>query len=154
MSAHDSLAALVGRPLTSDEVTQIDAHLADPAGRRDDLIAAVLSAGRTRVGTVSAGDLASWAAATGMRAAIEDHATNSQSPLRSIALALRDVLAGGAAGVRLDLPANAAMLDAWVTAGVLAQADRDALIALASAPDPLTSQQVSDALNNALNKGA
>lgn len=146
---HDALAALVGRALTVDETAQIEGHLSDPLGRRDDLIAALLSTGRTQLGTVSVGDLASWAAVTDMRAVIEDHAVNAESPLRSIALALRDVLVGGASGVRLDLPANAAMLGAWVSAGLLSTENRDALFALASIPSPITVEQVSDALNKA-----
>ena len=44
-----ALEALAGRPLTPDEVAQITPLLADP--RRDDLIAAILSVGRTRVET-------------------------------------------------------------------------------------------------------
>lgn len=135
--------ALAGRVLSTDDLALIDQALT--AGRIN-AIAPVLSAGRSRVGTVSVGDLASWAAATGMRAAIEDHATNAASPLRPIALALRDVLVGGASGIRLDLPANAAMLGAWVSAGVLSAENRDALLALATTPDPVTDAQVQAAL--------
>ena len=129
-----------------------DAIAADPAlqalleqGRIADL-AAALSAGRTRLGTVSVGDFASWAAATGMRAVIEDHAANAASPMRSIALALRDVLTGATGGIRLDLPANQQMLAAWVTAGELTAANRDALLALAQQDDPVTMTQVEIAL--------
>ena len=135
--------ALAGRVLSTDDLALIDQALT--AGRIN-AIAPVLSAGRSRVGTVSVGDLASWAAATGMRAAIEDHATNAASPLRSIALALRDVLVGGASGIQLDLPANAAMLGAWVSAGVLSAENRNALLALATTPDPVTDAQVQAAL--------
>lgn len=135
--------ALAGRVLSTDDLALIDQALT--AGRIN-AIAPVLSAGRSRVGTVSVGDLASWAAATGMRAAIEDHATNAASPLRSIALALRDVLVGGASGIQLDLPANAAMLGAWVSAGVLSAENRDALLALATTPSPVTDAQVQTAL--------
>ncbi len=138
-----ALAALAGRDLTADEATGIDEHL--QTGNVG-AIAALLSVGRTKLGTVSVGDLASWAAATGMRARIEDHAANAASPLRSVALALRDVLVGGAAGIRLDLPANAAMLAAWVAANELTVEHRDALLALASVEDPLSASQISDAL--------
>lgn len=109
-------------------------------------VAAALSAGRTRIGTVSVGDFASWAAATGMRAMIEDHAANSASPLRSIALALRDVLAGNIGGIRLDLQTNVDMLGAWVSAGLLSQDNRDAILALATLPDAVSANDVSDAL--------
>lgn len=129
-----------------------DAVAADPTlqvmaseGRVAD-IAAALSAGRTRLGTVSVGDFASWAASIGMRAVIEDHAANVASPMRSVALALRDVLAGNIGGIRLDLPANVAMLAAWVAAGELSTANRDALLALATEPDPVPTNDVSEAL--------
>lgn len=141
-----ALDALAGRALSSDEVTQIDAALAEG---RINAIAPILSAGRARIGTVSVGNLASWAAATGMRAAIEDHALNAASPLRSIALSLRDVLVGGTDGIRLDLPANAAMLAAWVKAGVLSTENRDALLALATSADPVTDAQVQAAMEAA-----
>lgn len=104
--------------------------------------AAALSAGRARMGTVSVGDFASWAAATGMRAVIEDHATNAASPMRSVALALRDVLTGNIGGIRLDLPANVEMLAAWVSAGLLSAENRDALLALATTPDPVDEFEV------------
>lgn len=39
------------------------------------------------------------------------------------------------------------MLQAWVTANAITQAQHDALIALASQPDPVTVDQVSRALN-------
>lgn len=129
-----------------------DAIAADPAlqalaeqGRIADL-AAALSAGRTRLGTVSVGDFASWAAETGMRAVIEDHAANAASPMRSIALALRDVLTGATGGIRLDLPVNQQMLAAWVTAGELTTANRDALLAMAQQDDPVNMTQVEIAL--------
>lgn len=129
-----------------------DAIAADPElqalaaeGRVGD-IAAALSVGRSKLGTLSVGDFASWAAATGMRAVIEDHALNAQSPMRSVALALRDVLVGGTSGIRMDLPGNQAMLQAWVDAGELTTAARDDLLALASVPDPVTAAAVSDAL--------
>ena len=115
----------------------------DGSGHPDTTATAdALSAGRTRLGTVSVGDFASWAAATGMRAVIEDHAANAASPMRSIALALRDVLTGATGGIRLDLQTNVDMLAAWVSAGLLSTANRDALLALATTPDPVPEFEV------------
>lgn len=138
--------------MTHDEI--LEALAADPAllvmdadGKPDTAAtAAALSAGRVKVGTVSTALFASWAASTGMRAAIEDHALNTASPLRSIALALRDVLVGGADGIRLDDAANVAMLGAWVTAGVLSAVNRDALLALATTPNPVSEWDVRRAI--------
>lgn len=115
----------------------------DGSGRPDTTATAVaLSAGRTRLGTVSVGVFAIWAAETGMRAVIEDHATNAASPMRSVALALRDVLTGNIGGIRLDLPANIDTLAAWVSAGLLSAQHRDALLALATTPDPVPEFEV------------
>lgn len=141
-----ALEALAGRALTPEDDAIIDAAL---PGRRDDLIAARLSIGRTKLGTVTTERFAAWAAATGMRAVIEDTAVASQHPLRSIALALRDVLVGGATGINFAYPGNPEMLDLWVQAGLLSSANRDGLLALATLPDPITTNQVSDALNGA-----
>ena len=141
-----ALAAMAGRDLTDEESATIAEHLLTG---NVGAIATLLSAGRTKLGTVSVGDFASWAAATGMRAVIEDHATNTQSPLRSIALALRDVLGGNIGGIRLDLQGNVDMLAAWVSADLLSVENRDALLALASVDDPLTVDQVAQPLGDA-----
>jgi hypothetical protein len=103
--------ALARRPLTATEEGQIDQLV---AGTGDQVgIAALLSAGRTRLGTVATDTFASWAAGTGIRAVIEDKAADAQSPLRASALALRDVLMGGASGIRLDHAGNRSMLAGW-----------------------------------------
>ena len=141
-----ALAAMAGRDLTDEESATIAEHLLTG---NVGAIATLLSAGRTKLGTVSVGDFASWASATGMRSVIEDHATNTQSPLRSIALALRDVLGGNIGGIRLDLQGNVDMLAAWVSADLLSVENRDALLALASVDDPLTVDQVAQALGDA-----
>lgn len=110
-------------------------------------IAAALSAGRVRYGVVTTPSLQVWVAATGMRAKIEDHATNPASGLRSIALTLRDLLQGGAnGGIHMDDPANRAMLDAWVNAGELTDAARQDLLRRAELPDPVAEFAVRQAL--------
>jgi hypothetical protein len=115
-------------------------------GTEHGAIAAALSLGRTKLGTVSTAAFASWAGGTGMRAVIEDKATTVGDPLRSSALALRDVLSGGADGVRMDHAENEQMLAAWVSLGMLSSANHDSLIALATVDDPVSVQQVIDAL--------
>jgi len=141
-----ALEATVGRSLTQAEQTAIDGHITS-LGRDDAAIAAILSVGRSKVGTVSTAVFSSWAAQTGMRAVIEDRAVASGDPLRSSALSLRDVVTGGASGIRLDYAANQAMLAAWVALGALSSANRDSLIALATYPDPITTEAVVAALN-------
>jgi hypothetical protein len=82
-------------------------------------------------GAVAVNDFAIWAASTGLRAAIQDHADNASSPLRSIALTLLDLLQGNLAPA-LDFgnAANVTMLNSWVAAGALTTPQRDTLLTL------------------------
>jgi hypothetical protein len=63
---------------------------------------------------------ATWCGATGLRAIVQDHADNAQSPLRSIALTILDFLRGSLSD-NLDLtqPENQQMLAAWHSAGAI-----------------------------------
>lgn len=114
--------------------------------RDDGEIAKQLSIGRTKVGYVDKGAFALWAATTGMRSKIEDHSSNVNSPLRSIALTCKDVLQGAAEGIDFSKPENVLMLNAWISAGELSQQHADLLVALATHPDPVTAQEVAKAL--------
>lgn len=109
-------------------------------------VAAALSVGRVKVGLVSRARFASWAAANGMRAVLEDVASVANHPLRSVALACKDVLMGAAEGLDMAEQGNVAMLKSWVDAGLLPQAESDKLMAFATTPDPVTSQDVTRAL--------
>ena len=102
------------------------------ASRDSDAIAAAVNIGRVRVGYASRESFAMWAAKHDVRAKIEDHANNPASPLRSIALALLDVLRSPTEGIDLSVPDNALMLGAWVQSGEITQAQADELVALAS----------------------
>lgn len=78
-----------------------------------------------------------WAAKTGMRATIQDvsvlPANDPAAPLRSVALALLDVVKGGGAdGINFANPDNVTALNAWVTFEKLSVPHRDALLALAT----------------------
>lgn len=106
-------------------------------------------------GTISTNDLAIWSASSGLRAAIQDHANNAASPLRSIALTLLDLLTGNLErALDFGIAANVAMLEAWVTAGAITENQRDELLALSqktvSRADQIggvTLSKISDALN-------
>ena len=102
------------------------------ASQDADAIAAVVNVGRTTLGYASREKFAVWAAKHGVRAKIEDHSSNPASPLRSIALALLDVLRSPTEGIDLSVPDNAVMLGAWVQSGEITQAQADELVALAS----------------------
>lgn len=101
-------------------------------------IAAALNIGRVRIGYASRESFAMWAAKHDVRAKIEDHANNPASPLRSIALALLDVLRSPTEGIDFSVPDNQVMLGSWVASGEITQAQADELVALASRPDPVS----------------
>jgi hypothetical protein len=111
-------------------------------------IADAMSVGRTKYGTISRAWFATWAAGTGMRAVIQDTANTQGHPRRSIALSCLDVLAGASDGIDLGNPANLGMIQAWVQAGLMTQADADALIALGTVPDPVSEFEVRRAIYN------
>ena len=138
-----SLEALAGRALTAAEVTLANA-------RADNALASSLSVGRTKQGRVITSVLAAWLSGTGLRASIEDLSKNITSPQRSGALAVLDLLSWESGGLDLSTSvmgqSNLSMLAAWVTAGILTQAQSNALIALAATPAPLDGNAVSTIL--------
>lgn len=100
-------------------------------------------------GVVSRDAFAIWAASTGLRATIQDHADNPASPLRSIALTLLDVIRGGAAnGVDFSNADNVAMLNTWVTAGAMTEMQKGALLALSTRYTSIAEQQFGRELRN------
>ena len=111
-------------------------------------IADAMSQGRTKYGLITREWFATWAAGTGMRAVIQDTANTQGHPLRSIALACLDVLAGAADGIELTNPANIGMIQAWVAAELMPQSDADALIALGTVADPVSEFDVRKAVFN------
>jgi hypothetical protein len=141
-----ALEGLVDRALTADEIVAIDPLLA-PDNRNDVAIAEILSAGRARLGALRKTTFQTWAAHTGVRASIEDHAHNDVSPLQSIALTLRDFLWSDTSVIYFDVQENVDMLQAWVSANAITQEQANDLLAKASSPDPIHYNAVSDALN-------
>ena len=116
------------------------------ASQDADAIAEVVNVGRTALGYASREKFAMWAAKHGVRAKIEDHSSNPASPLRSIALALLDVLRSPTEGIDLSVPDNAAMLGAWIASGEITHDQADELVALASRLDPVSEFDVRRAI--------
>lgn len=153
-----ALAALVGRALTQDEATAIDGYL--PA-RRDDLIAALLSTGRTEVAPrmtsargiaerVSGGPVAAEVILLkleGARDAMLASADQKQHVMGSLLRRQLTFLAGE--GLDFGSAALRGMLDQFASAGILTSGEVDALKAIAVRPAPISTSQVSDALNAA-----
>lgn len=102
---------------------------------------------RTRVGSVSRAIFSMWCGRTGLRAAIEDHARNTESPLRSIAITLEDFLRGGSTdAVDFAHPDNIYMLNVWEQAGAITNEQVQEIIALATEPDPVSENDVKRAI--------
>jgi hypothetical protein len=141
-----ALELLVGRALTPEALAQLDPLVAHDV-RNDVEVARILSTGRIKQGSVSKAQFAMWCGKTGMRAAVEDHATNAASPLRSSALTIKDFLVGPVGSIDFAEPANVMMLNAWVGSAAITQAQADELLALGATPDPIHFNAVSDALN-------
>lgn len=121
--------------MTLLEEIQLKCDAALIASRDHQAIADQVNATRPPVlGNVSRQYFAMWAASCGMRSKIEDHALNTASPLRDVALACRDVIQGAADNIDFALAPNVQMLGAWVASGELSEANRDALLALATWP--------------------
>lgn len=146
LDEQEALEALVGRSLSVEEVASIDL-LMDPDNRDDVQIASILSTGRTRLSSLPKAVFQRWAAKTGIRAVIEDHALNSGSPLRAIALTLRDVLVSDIPAIDFGLEDNVLLLQAWVTAQAITQEQADGLLVLATVADAISVSAVSRALN-------
>ena len=154
MTQQDALTALVGRALTDAEAAQIDGHLNDRLGRRDDLIAALLSTGRTKyeptrkvaigvVGAYPGGPIE----ADALLGKLEAYAAANGPLSRLVGRAMTAL--GAEPGLDLGDPSTHAMLGALVQSGVIEQAEADNLMSIARTADPLAVQQVSDALNKA-----
>jgi hypothetical protein len=99
----------------------------------DDRSADALNAPRvTTYAPVPKREFANWCARTGLRAQIEDHAHNSASPLRSLALRVLDYLQGSEpTEIDFSDTANTSMLTPWVAAGAITVEQQTELMTLA-----------------------
>lgn len=152
-----ALEALVGRPLLATEVDQVQAWV--PA-RRDDLIAALLSVGRTELHSrmTSARGLAELYPGgpvgaeivlmklEGAAATMKASADAQQKVLGSLIARQLGFLAGD--GLDFGSKAFQGMLDQFVALGILLADEVAKLKSIAQRPAPLTTSQVSDALNS------
>ena len=112
-------------------------------------ITEAMNANRTRVGSVSRAVFSMWCGRTGLRVAIENHANNVDSPLRSIAITLEDFLRGGTTdAVDFGHPDNMYMLEVWGNAGAISVEQAAEIITLATIPDPISELEVRKAIWN------
>jgi hypothetical protein len=156
-----ALEGLVGRALTEAEVEQIDALL--PA-RNDDAIAAILSVGRTeifsRMTTVRGMDtsLPGGAAQSevimlklegtrDMLLALPDEPEHAANRVLGSVLRRRLRYLDGDDGLDFGAPAFRAMLDDFQAKNILTADEVTGLKGIAQRPAPISTNQVSDALN-------
>lgn len=150
-SQQSALEALIGRVLTAGEVTAITPWV---DARRDDMIEAVLNAGRTRyaetrkveigvIGAYPGGPLE----ADALLAKLEAHADAGLPLSRLVGRALRAMAVEP--GLNFGDPATHGMLDALAAAGVITSAEAANLKSIASVPDPISRDVISRALNKA-----
>lgn len=146
-----ALEALAGRVMTPEEIEQIDGWLPD---RRDDLIAALLSVGRTRLVSHFASERGILdrypdgpVAADALLTKIEAFAQTAH-PLAGIVKRAVKFL-GQPEGIDLGSHGVQLMLGELASGNVITTDERAGLIAMATQPDPITTNQVSDALNKA-----
>lgn len=129
----------------------VQAYAADPTlsaalAAGDDIAAATrLSELLTDPASIPIGRVAAWGAEVGLRAKIQDYASTPSHPLRDIALTALDLLVRGDP---LDLQEDGALLDAFVAAGAITQAQRDSLAAFALKPRTVTANDVARAIRN------
>lgn len=106
----------------------------DIAQVNDQAIADILNSvpGGVVYSELSAAKFTTWAVITGMRAVIQDIAVDTQSPLRSSALAMIDVMQGNVPVIDFRDAGLRAVIDAWVDAGMCPAPARDALLLMCS----------------------
>ncbi len=132
---------------------EVQTHAADPTlaaalAAGDDVAAATrLSQLLTEIVPVPLNVLAAWAAQTGVRARLQDHADNVASPLRSIALTALDLLSGSMAE-SYDTQVYGGLLDALQSGGVIGTNERAALTMLATHPRDVSANDVAAAVRN------
>lgn len=148
----DALESLVGRSLDAAETEQVDAHIADPDDRRDDLIAALLSVGRTEVRATrvsEAGLLERWPAgplaADAFLAKLEAFASSGHALSGVVRRAMRFLALPE--GLDLGAMATHTMIDALQSGGVITADEAADAKALSAHSAPITVDQVSRALN-------
>lgn len=147
-----ALETLVGRDLTDDESTAIDGHIGDDNDRRDDLVAALLSQGRTRYVTTrvsEAGLLERWpagpAAADAFLVKLEAFAQSQHELAGIVRRALKFL--GTPEGLDLGAAATHIMLVQLAAGKVISTEEAALAKALSQQPAPVSLADVSRVLN-------
>lgn len=141
-----ALEAVAGRALTAGDIAVLDPLLA--YDNRDDVaIAAHLSAGRTRPVHVPIADLQAYLQSHGIWWVLKSAAADAAHPGCQAATAVLEVATARYDNIDFELSFVGFVLSSLVTAELMSAADYAALLAMASTPDPIHTNTVSDALN-------
>lgn len=139
-----ALEGLLGKALSASDITTLDPYV---AARNDVAIADYLSNGRVKVGKVEIADIQARLQSTGEWWVIKATAADSSSPQFQAANVVMDVATARYTNVDFTLPLVGQKFGELVAGGQMSQATLDSLNGLASSPDPIHYNQVSDALN-------
>lgn len=133
---------------TYDEIISNPACVAALAARDCNELARIVSMGRTRTALVEIADVQAELQSAGAWWAIKAAAADSAHPANAAAVAVMDVGAARYTNLDVTIPLVGQMFGALVLAGVIPQAQFDAILALSVVPDPLTAQDVAAAMFN------
>jgi hypothetical protein len=109
-------------------------------------IASVISAGRTRPGKTTIADVQAYLQSHGLWWSIKAAASDPAHAANAAAVATIDVASARYENVDMTIPFVGQMLSGLVAAAIITQADMDAIVAMGSESDPVSAQQVADAL--------
>ena len=116
------------------------------ASRDHDAIAAAVNVGRIRTDKVPIADIQAHLQSDGSWWVIKGVAAQADHAACAAAIALLDVAGARYENIDTTLPIVGQMLGALVATSVITQASLDVVVAMGVKPNPVTAQQVSDAL--------
>jgi hypothetical protein len=118
------------------------------ASRDEYALAAALSVGRTKTVKVPIADVQANLQTTGLWWSVKAVAADAAHPAHAAAIALMDVANARYDNIDMTLPIVAQMLGELVSAGVMTQAQMDALTGMGVVPDPVDPMVVRQAIWN------
>lgn len=116
------------------------------ASRDEAAIAATVSIGRTKLARVPIADLQDYLQTRGLWWAIKTVAANTAHVANASAVAVMDVANARYTNIDMTFAIVGQMLGGLVAAGIITQADMDAMKAKGTVPDPVSAHDVAQAL--------
>lgn len=141
-----ALESVAGRSLTQADIDILDPLLIYD-NRNDVAIADHLSVGRARPVRVPIADLQAYMQAHGIWWVLKEAAADQAHAGQAAAAAVLEVATARYENIDFALSFVGFVFAALVTAGLMTSEDHAALLAMASTPDPIHYNTVSDALN-------